>query len=60
MLLLFIVTYGVSAKVLAGPYGSGWFGEMQLALEQQENPSRSYRDEDRDADVISNLTLGGG
>jgi hypothetical protein len=60
MLLLFIVTHGVSAQVFADPYGSGWYGEVQLALEQQENPSRSYRDSDRESDVISNITVGGG
>lgn len=60
IILLFIVTHGVSVKALADPYGSGWYGEMQFALEQQANPGRSYRAGDRNSEVISNLTLGGG
>ncbi len=49
-----------SPGALAEAYGSGWYQEVQLSSEHEDNVSRSYKDEDLVSDLITTLSYGGG
>ncbi len=49
-----------SSRALAEAYGSGWYGEVQFAIEHEDDVSRSYKSEDQVSDEISSVSLGGG
>lgn len=49
-----------SQHSLAEAYGSGWYGEMQISYEHEDNVSRSYKDEDQTSDLITSVSFGGG
>ena len=58
--LCFLLLSFSSTTVLAEAYGSGWYQELQLSAEHEDNVSRSYKKEDLVSDLISSVSYGGG
>lgn len=60
IILSTLFLFSVSARCLGDVYGSGWYREVQISYEHEDNVSRSYKDEDQVSDTVSTISFGAG
>lgn len=60
IILSFLFLLATSTQLRADVYGSGWYREIQLSYEHEDNVSRSYKNEDQVSDAISAISFGAG
>ncbi len=58
--VIFLLAISSGSPARAEAYGSGWYGELQVAYGHEDNISRSYKSVDQVSDEIASVTIGGG